>query len=245
MAILKSEAIVLSVRDFRETSLIVRFFTREFGKISGIIKGIRKTPERYGGFPLVFSRVSIVFYGHIGKNLNLVSQCDIAEQFSAVRGDLTKTGYAQYFIELLDAVTFEYDKNERLFELIIVCLRLLCGSRQCRQIARTFEIRLLNISGFKPRLDTCVHCQQKAAAQARFSLVLGGILCPRCYEKDSSAAAVMKGTLSSIEYIERAPLEKALELKMTSNISSELAAILTRFIRLHLDKEIKSQKFLN
>lgn len=245
MAILKSEAIVLRVQNFRETSLIVRFFTRDFGKISGIIKGIRKNPERYGGIPLIFSHNSIVFYGSIGKNLNLISQCDIEEQFPAIRSDLQKTNYANYFIELLDAVTFEYDKNECLFELVTTCLRVLYGNHQCRQLARIFEIRLLNISGFKPRLDTCVNCRQKIPAQARFSSVLGGILCPRCYGKDSSATAVMKGTLASIEYIERVSLEKALQLKMTADIGSELTAILSRFIRLHLDKEIKSQKLLN
>ncbi|MFH1245158.1 MAG: DNA repair protein RecO [Candidatus Omnitrophota bacterium] len=245
MAILKSEAIVLKVQNFRETSLIVRFFTRDFGKISGIIKGIRKEPARYGGIPLTFSLNSIVFYGSIGKNLNLISQCDIADQFSAIRSDLQKTNYANYFIELLDAVTFEYDKNEHLFELVISCLGVLYGAQQCRQLARIFEIKLLNISGFKPRLDTCVSCQQKIPAQAKFSLVSGGILCPRCYVKDSSASAVMKGTLASLEYIEKVPVEKALQLKMTANIESELTVILSRFIRLHLDKEIKSQKLLN
>jgi DNA repair protein RecO len=45
MSIHKTEAIVLSRRDFRETSLIANFFTRDYGRISGLLKGIRKEPS--------------------------------------------------------------------------------------------------------------------------------------------------------------------------------------------------------
>ena len=82
MAIQKSEAIVLRTRDFRETSLIVNFFTKDFGKMHGLIKGIRRTPQRYGGMPLNFSRNHIVFYEKPSRELNLVTQCDIEESFT-------------------------------------------------------------------------------------------------------------------------------------------------------------------
>jgi recombinational DNA repair protein (RecF pathway) len=37
----KTEALVLNRRAFRETSLIAEFYTRDFGKMSGLLKGIR------------------------------------------------------------------------------------------------------------------------------------------------------------------------------------------------------------
>ena len=39
--ILKAEGIVLKTFNFRETSCIVTFFTKEHGKIKGVLKGIQ------------------------------------------------------------------------------------------------------------------------------------------------------------------------------------------------------------
>lgn len=244
MGIQKSEAIVLKSRRFRETSLIVNFFTKDFGKISGIIKGIRNEPQRYGGLPLAFSSSRIVFYHKPKRNLNLVTQCDPQEQFLPIRADLEKTNYANYFVELLDLVAQENDKNEQLFTLMAEALAALCGTCESWRIARIFEIRLLKLSGFKPRLDACVNCQKEISAQGKFSSTLGGILCPRCFSVDPNAQGALKGSLASIDYIEKADWPKALKLKMSVSIAQQLMAILSSFLDLHLDKEIASRKFL-
>lgn len=244
MVIQKSEAIVLKTYPCRETSLIVNFFTKDFGKISGLIKGVRSNPQRYGGLPLVFAQHLVIFYDTPKKELYLISQCDAQEQFLPIRASLEKTNYAAYLIELLDAVTFARDKNEGLFELMLVSLKALCADFSTKKIARIFEIRLLNLSGFKPHLDACVHCQKEIVAQGRFSPILGGILCPQCYAFDRNARAVLKGTLASLGYIEKATWQKALQLEMTAHIEQELSAILNNFLEVHLDRKIKSRKFL-
>ncbi len=244
MAIQKTEAIVLKTRDFRETSLIVNFFTKDFGKLSGLIKGVRSRPQRYGGLPLLFSKSLIVFYERPGRDLNLVTQCDAEEQFLPIRADLKKANFASYFIELLDAVTQACDKNERLFELAVGSLRALCEEQQSWQIARVFELKLLNLSGFKPRLDACVNCQKEISPRAKFSSILGGIICPCCFGLDKNARAVLRGTLASLEYLEKSSWQKASRLKMGHNIAAELAAILSTFMDVHLDKKINSRKFL-
>ena len=245
MAIRKSEAIILKTRPFRETSLIVDFFTRDFGKVSGLIKGIRNEPQRYGGLPLIFSHSLIVFYEKLKRELNLVTQCDAREQFLSIRADLNKTHYANYFIELLSAVTQSFDKNEGLFELTLDSLNAMAQDAQNWRIGRIFEIKLLNLSGFKPRLDACVNCQKEIGAKSKFSSTLGGILCPRCFASDPNAKPALRGTLASIEHIEESSWPKALQLKLSRNIALELATILSSFLDVHLEKTINSRKFLN
>ena len=238
MAIQKSEAIVLRTRDFRETSLIVNYFTKDFGKLSGLIKGIRNQPQRYGGIPLLFSHSFIVFYQQFKRDLNLVTQCDAKNEFLPIRKDLEKSNYANYFIELLDAVTQARDKNDKLFSLTTNSLLALCQNFEGRQVARIFEIKLLKLSGFKPCLDACVNCQRKFPSSyplpigegGKFSAILGGILCSRCLSYDKEAKPVLKGTLASLDYIEKSNWQKALHLKMARNIDKELALILKNFL---------------
>ncbi|MFC1646577.1 DNA repair protein RecO, partial [Candidatus Omnitrophota bacterium] len=45
--ICRDEAIVLKTRDFRETSRIAVFYSKKSGKVSGLLKGIRKDPRKF------------------------------------------------------------------------------------------------------------------------------------------------------------------------------------------------------
>ena len=46
--ILKTEAIVLKTFDLRETSRIAVFFTENYGKVKGVLKGIRADHKKFG-----------------------------------------------------------------------------------------------------------------------------------------------------------------------------------------------------
>ncbi len=62
MPIQKTEGVLLKKRDLRETSLIVTFYTKDFGKISGVLKGVRGERPTASGVPQLFSLNQIVFY---------------------------------------------------------------------------------------------------------------------------------------------------------------------------------------
>ena len=62
MAILKTEAIVLDTQDFRSSSLIANFYTRDFGKLSGLLKGVKQEPGKFNSNLDRLSLNEIVFY---------------------------------------------------------------------------------------------------------------------------------------------------------------------------------------
>ena len=61
MSIERSKAIVLKNQDLRETSVLATFFTKDFGKISGIMKGIRGTFNQTNNSLELFSLSEIIF----------------------------------------------------------------------------------------------------------------------------------------------------------------------------------------
>ena len=67
MPIHKTDAIVLNKRDFRETSLIVDLFSRDFGRLCGLLKGIRTEPEKFASTLEPFSHNEIIFYRKINS----------------------------------------------------------------------------------------------------------------------------------------------------------------------------------
>jgi DNA repair protein RecO (recombination protein O) len=245
MPINKTEAIVLIKRDFRETSLIVDFFTRDFGKISGLLKGIRTDPKKFASTLEPFSLNEIVFYEKRNSSLHLVSQADSRESFAAIRSNISKVGIASFMMELVSAVMAVEDRNEEVFDLTLTCLKELATTTNPDKIMTIFKIKMLTLSGFKPHFDSCISCGDRISGQSKFSMCLGGLLCPRCFQKDLSGRSIFRGTIASILHIERNDFRNNLNLGLNPDIKKELDVILNAFINFHLERELKSQKVIN
>ncbi len=245
MPIHKTEAIVLNRRDFRESSLIADFYTRDFGKISGILKGIRKEPDKFASNLEPFSLNDIIFYKKNNSSLHLVSQADKKNNFNNIRQHMVKTGISSFMMELLGAIMPQEDKNEDVFDLSLISLGELENSNNPDKVLTIFKIKILVLSGFKPHFDSCVSCQGKILGQSKFSLGLGGLLCTRCSIKDASSRSIFRGTVATILHIERNDFQNVLNLGMNPQIKKELDLILNAFLNFHLEKELKSQKVLN
>ncbi len=245
MSIDKARAVVIKKQDIRETSIIVDFYTREFGRISGLLKGIRTNPEKFASNLEPFSLNEIVFYRKTHSALHLVTQADKTNDFSQIRSSLERAGQAALMMELVASLMQPEDKNEEVFDLIVESLKELGTNYNPGKISTIFKIKMLNLSGFKPHFDSCVSCSSSISGQARFSLSLGGLLCPRCAQKDPAGRSIFRGTIATVLHIERNTFNSSLNLGMNPQIKKELDLILNSFLNFHLGKELKSQKMLN
>jgi DNA repair protein RecO (recombination protein O) len=244
MAIQKTEAIVLRKRDFRETSLIAEFYTRDFGKLSGLLKGLRAEPNKFASNVEPFSHNEIVFYEKRTSSLNLVSACDLRESFPGIRQQIMKSGMASFMMELLSALSAEGDANREIFDLTLLSLSEMATTSNPEKVATIFKIKLLALSGFKPHFDSCVSCQERIQGQSKFSLALGGLLCPKCGHKDLRGRSIFRGTVASILHIEKNDFRANLNLGLNPQIKKELDLVLNSFLNFHLEKELKSQKVI-
>jgi len=245
MSIHKTEAIVINRRDFRETSVIANFYTRDFGKISGILKGIRTEPEKFASPVEPFSYNEIVFYKKRNSSLHLVSQCDLKDNFLPIRQSILKTGLSSIMMELLDSIMPAEDRNEEVFNLTIDSLKELQNNGNPDKIITIFKIKILSLSGFKPHFDSCVSCYSKIIGESKFSLSLGGLLCMSCSKKDLRARSIFKGTVASILHIQKNDFKTNLNLGMNPQIKKELELILNSFLNFHLEKELRTEKVLS
>ncbi|MFH1413231.1 MAG: DNA repair protein RecO [Candidatus Omnitrophota bacterium] len=245
MPIQKTEAIVIHKREFRETSIIANFYSRDFGKLSGLLKGIRAQPGKFASSLEPFSYNEIIFYPKTKSALHLVSQCDLIDNFDSIRANVIKTGICSIMMELLDAIMPPEDKNEEVFNLSMDCIRELSVTNNPHKVLTIFKIKILALSGFKPHFDSCVICADRVIGQCKFSLTLGGLLCEKCYNKDLSSRVIFRGTVASILHIEKNDFRKILNLGMNPQIKKELDLILESFLNFHLGKELKSQRVLN
>lgn len=172
MAIQKTEALLLRKKDLRETSLMLSFFTRDFGKIHGVLKGVRGSRARGNANPLYFSLDEIVFYEKKKSDLFIVSQCEAQEIFLNVLKDWDRAKAAYYILELVDVFTEPCGKVEGVFETLLNSFRALDSKKEPAATARLFEIRFLMALGLWPDSDT-------------FKLTKGAASTLSCFEKNN------------------------------------------------------------
>ncbi len=242
--IAKTEGIVLKSFDFRETSRIATFFTRDFGKVKGVLKGIRKDPRKFGSSVDRFSLNDIVYYQYRNSDIHLISHCDMKDYYTGLRQDLKRMTAASYASELIDTVMAVEQQNVEIYQLMQDFLADLEATEDISKLVHMFQIKILSLSGFKPHLDSCVRCVEKISGATRFNMRLGGLVCARCQEIAGEAVAISKGAVASILHVQQEPWDLAMRLGISDSIKKELKYVLNHFLVFHLEKHLRSTRFL-
>ncbi len=255
MSATKQEAFILKTQDYRDTSLLGSFFTRDHGKIRGIVKGIRDSRARFGSTLEPFSLNEILFYKRRrGGDLHQVTQVDLLTLFPEVREDLERLAYASYFAELLNELVEVEDPAPAIFDLFKDALLFLGSGASPKRCARIFEVKLFGLLGLLPEIKSCVVCGKESPDPAYFNVPQGGICCRDCnlaktrsQERPRLAdisIPVSKGTLNFLDRVLRSPMKSLEQVKVSQEVGEELEKALTRFVDYHLSGKLKTIVFL-
>jgi DNA repair protein RecO (recombination protein O) len=242
----KTWAIVIKTLDYGESDRIVAFYTSDFGKVKGIAKGAKKSKRRFSNALEVFTLSRLIFFDKKESGLARIEGCDIVDTFPAIREDIRKIAFGCYLVELVDETTAEREANPDLFNMLKTFLSLLSDDEAEAQILRIFEIRLLSLLGYRPGLHRCLRCNGmlEHGASAHFSVKRGGLLCQRCSQGYHDLSAISPGTAKILQAAMEMDLSKIRRLKFSKQALWESETILSKFIQYHINKELKSKKFL-
>ena len=242
----KTWAIVIKTLDYGESDRIVAFYTSDFGKVKGIAKGAKKSKRRFSNALEPFTLSRLIFFDKKESGLVRIEGCDIVDTFPAIREDLRKIAFGCYLVELVDETTAEREANPDLFHMLKAFLSLLSDDEAEAQILRIFEIRLLSLLGYRPGLDRCLRCNGivEYGEPAHFSVQQGGLLCQRCSRGYYDLPAISPGTAKILQAAMEMELSKIHRLKFSKLALWESETILSKFIQHHINKELKSKKFL-
>ncbi|MFH1836994.1 MAG: DNA repair protein RecO [Candidatus Omnitrophota bacterium] len=241
MGVLKTEGIILKKYQLRETSYILIVYTKDFGKIKGVLKGARNPYPQFTGDLEIFTKCEVLFYKKKKGALDLISKCEAVKTFQEIRKDIERLTYANYFIELIDIATDDYDADEKLYNVLTGMLAMLNTSSSAKRTARIFEIKLLEAIGFKPELEKCVECGTTVEDNFRFKTKSGGIVCAGC---GSGGLRISTGTVKFLRRIQNSELQKTFGVKVSKEMGKEIEIILRNFLTYHINKPIRSLSFL-
>ncbi len=239
----RCEGLTLRKAAIGEADLVVTVFTAEQGKLRAVAKGARRSTSKLVGHlePLTLTRLSMAR----GRELEIITQAQVVDSLPALKEDLPLMARGLYVAELLDGFGPEASPSPGLFRLAAAVLRALPGAADPETPLRYFEFHLLRLTGMLPELYQCVECGSEIAPGAhRFSVNLGGVLCPACSPAEALMRPLSLRAMKVLRLMHRGSLSETAALTLNPSLAAELKSILAPTVRYWLGKEIRSNSFL-
>lgn len=241
---LRLEAVVLKHADWGEADRLVWLFSRQQGKLKAIAKGVRKPRSRKSGHLEPFTRVSLQIAR--GRDLPIITQAETIEAYLPLRADLLLTTYAAYVVELLDRFTYEEGEHQGLYRLLSETLERLCLPGETDFTVRYYEMRLLDLVGYRPQLGNCACCGVEIQPEDQFfSPRLGGALCRGCGKSEEGALPVSMPVLKAMRHYQRSSYPEARRLQLTSATNRQLEALMQHYLTFILEQRLNTPPFIN
>lgn len=183
MVPLTSVSILLRGYDYGDSSRILRFYTREFGLLSVIAKGVRGRSGKGRTTLSSFSTGDLTAYVRPDRELHTMKDFECTRLREGLGGDVLRFAGASAAAELVLAHA-ESERQPGVFEAFE---RALDGLAETPP-ARLPEVVLAGLwttteaFGFAPQLDPCVCCDAPLGDDevGRFDFAAGGVRCHRC-----------------------------------------------------------------
>jgi DNA repair protein RecO (recombination protein O) len=149
----RSTGIILRTRLLTETSLIVHWLTRDFGRIATVAKGARRAKSPFLGKLDLFYLADLSFRRSQRSELHNLSEVNVREFNSPLRTELTYLQQAAYFVNLIELTTETEAAVPILFEILQGALNTLSSRAPDPTPVLAFEIKLLTEHGLQPDLS--------------------------------------------------------------------------------------------
>jgi DNA repair protein RecO (recombination protein O) len=143
-----SEGIILSRKNYGEADRILVVFTKSYGKLSLLCKGIRKIKSKKRGHLEIFSEIK--FSAVEGKGFDIMTEAETINDFSGVRINLNKISLAYYFCEVVNKITHEDNTQSLVFNHLSSALSDLEYETELKKLRLKFIYDLLTEMGYWP-----------------------------------------------------------------------------------------------
>jgi len=177
----QSRALLLRSVDYRDSDRIVTLLTEEYGKISALARGARKSQRRFGGALQPYVLMQAHFRPGRGELAHL-ERVSVDQSFHEILRSLEAIGVAGAAMAVIRERVPEHEPEPAVFDTAVRFLAALNEGAPAEEAFLCLQIRVLALLGFSPTLDRCVQCARtpEPGRAASFDAARGGIVCRAC-----------------------------------------------------------------
>jgi DNA repair protein RecO (recombination protein O) len=254
--ILKTIGFILRAIKFRESDLILTVLSRDYGKISLIAKGARRTESKFGAALDLLTLSELVFYD--AENLKLLKEASTLEDYRALKGDYDRLTLALQTAHLLNQLVEEHHPDRAVFEFFKDFLEALGSLRDLDLAALAVKLKLTRALGIAPRMSSCARagpgCTKlrltftvpsrrlgttNSPDEVWFSPQSGGFVCEACHQAGDTRLPLRLA--QNLKMILGLGWDKLDRLALTEDDITLAQGVLDEFIGFHLKTLQKSR----
>ncbi len=214
----RTRGIILRKVDRREADQLFIIYTRDFGKITVLARGIRKITSklRAGMDVLYLSEIEFIQ----GKGYKTLTDVVLIKKFEGIRTDLRKLSLTLKIFRLLERAVVGQEQEKGIWDLLFSTLTILESTRlrltKMKLIYFYFLWNLMARLGYHPQLQKCSACgQEPRIEEIYFNPEAGGIICPDCLRgKKAAEKKVEAATVKILRIILDGDKDLLLNLKV-------------------------------
>lgn len=243
--ILKTTALTLRFYPYGETSRVVLWLTRDFGKIATLAKGSQRHRSAFLGQYDLFYTCEILFYGREQRHLHILKECAPIESRTLLRQDWRACAMASYLADLAAQVTPFDSPHPDLFDFFAKAWDWTQTPPPAAwSLVLWLELRLLDHLGLRPVLQHCAQCRKTLPVDPRtsicFSAARGGVLCAAC-APGSQHVRLSPAAWNLLQGLQQQAAPDLAGGRMDQPPLGEPAAIIGEFLRHHLEARLPSR----
>lgn len=227
----RSEGFLIKKRIYRESDLILTFFTKERGKISGQARNAKKSKKRFGGRLEPFILLDVHFSREENR-FDQITDVEFIRAFSNLYDNIESFLLGSFIIEYVDILTAENEASPALYDTAVKTFEKINSDESSLPAVLCFQLNALSICGYEPEILNTVNSSNEISV--KFTLSGGG-----------EPANSYTGTGDRDNYRFHTDIIKDPAL-MEINLSkvAHNIKVLTRYTEYHTEKKFRTSKFL-
>jgi DNA repair protein RecO (recombination protein O) len=244
--ICKTDAIVIKKVPFSNTSEIITFFTRDWGKITAIAKGLQRKKNPFEGYVELFSFNEILFIDNAGGRLATLTESTLKSGFAGIRSDMRKIYAAFFLAEFIDQMVEERDPHPPLFGLFLKSFIDLSRNNDILIERVSFTAKSLRLLGVMADVRSCSACGKGLSAREQTAIQPAGegLVCTKCAGDAAAKPDFSASSRASFDKLLSWQGEKLRRLRLSQANVTEIWNLLKTVIRCTLNKELRTFKYV-
>jgi len=224
----RTQGFVLKKVDFSEADRIFTIFTKDFGKLEILGKGIRKIKSKLKGFLELFNLIGLEFVQ--GKIYKTLIDASLIDNFKEIRKDLRRLKIAYEISQISTDFLKGEERDENLWKLLKETFEKLnvffLSPKDLFLLYYCFFWNFFSFLGYQISLYNCSLCQRKLKPEnLYFSQKEGGIICASCFKKERKAKKIDPNTVKILRLILEKNLQTLRKIKIEKDWQKELEKI--------------------
>lgn len=230
---------VLKSTDYKESDVILHIYTKDYGKISLIAKGIKKIKSKNASGCQTLTLSEFTFIPR--KGLSTLIKATPITYYRHIKESIELEVYASYCCEFIYKFTQENEPNEELYNDFTKALDCLENGYYFTLVYILYNAMILKITGTSLLVDDCAYCNATKGIVG-ISYTGGGFVCQNCIGEYD--VKYPKEILQAFRHINKYSIQDIDKVTITSECIEALVPIMDHYIEEYTGIVFKTLTFI-